>query len=86
MYISIVYTHNAVVEPQAQDQDDHIDDGMMDCYPKGTSPCCMLLSITLVSQVSAQGWLNITCNFGPHGHLPGIQIPYICMEAAIVTP
>ena len=26
----------------------------------------------VVSRVSAHGRLNITCNFGPHGRLPGI--------------
>ena len=27
---------------------------------------------TIVSWESAHGHLNITCDFGPHGHLPGI--------------
>ena len=30
--------------------------------------------------------LNTTCDFGPHGHLPGIKILYVCIEAATVTP
>ena len=36
---------------------------------------------TVASRVSAHGVLNlnITRDFGPHGHLPGIQIPYVCM-------
>ena len=42
-----------------------------------------------MSRVSAHGHLNIhvlyiTRNSGPHGHLPGIKIPYVCIEAAIV--
>ena len=28
--------------------------------------------LTVVSQVRTHGHLNITRNFGPHGHLPGI--------------
>ena len=28
--------------------------------------------LTVVPQVRAHGHLNITCDFGPHGHLPGI--------------
>ena len=44
--------------------------------------CQVGWDITVVSQVSARGRLNITCNFGPHGHLPGIKIPYVCIEAA----
>ena len=40
---------------------------------------------TVVSQVSTYGHLSITCNFGPHGRLPGIKIPYVCIEAATVT-
>ena len=43
-------------------------------------------SITVVSRVSAQGHLNITHDFGPHGRLPGIKIPYVCIEAATVAP
>ena len=27
--------------------------------------------------------LNITRTFGPHGHLPIVKIPYICIEAAL---
>ena len=30
--------------------------------------------ITVVFRVSAHGCLNITCDFGPHGCLPGIKI------------
>ena len=30
------------------------------------------------------GRLNITCNFGLHRCLPGIKIPYDCIEAARV--
>ena len=41
---------------------------------------------TVVSQVSAHGRLNITRDFGPHGRLPGIKIPYVCIEAATVAP
>ena len=41
---------------------------------------------TVVSRVSTHGHLNITRNFGPHGRLPGIKIPYICIEAATVAP
>ena len=43
-------------------------------------------NITIVSRVSAHGHLNITRDFGPHGRLPGIKIPYVCIEAATVTP
>ena len=38
-----------------------------------------------MSRVSAHGHLNVTRDFGPHGHLPGIKIPWVCMEAAIVA-
>ena len=31
-----------------------------------------LYASTVVSQVSAHGRLTITCDFGPHGRLPGI--------------
>ena len=31
---------------------------------------------TVVSRVSAHGRLNITRDFGLHGRLPGIKIPY----------
>ena len=41
---------------------------------------------TVVSRVSAHRCLNITSNFGPHGHLPGIKIPYVCIEVATVVP
>ena len=42
---------------------------------------------TIEFWVSAHGRLNITSDFGPHGHLPGIKIPYyVCIEAAILTP
>ena len=37
---------------------------------------------TVVSRVSAHGRLNITRDFGPHGRLPGIKIPYVYIEAA----
>ena len=36
--------------------------------------------------VSAHGCLNITRDFGPHGHLSRIKIPYVCIEAATVVP
>ena len=43
--------------------------------------------ITVVSRVSAHGHINIlTCDFGLHGRLPGIKIPYVCIEAATVAP
>ena len=42
-------------------------------------------TITVVSRVSTHGRLNITRYFGLHGHLPGIKIPYVCMEAATAT-
>ena len=41
---------------------------------------------TVVSRVSAHGRLNITHDFGPHGRLPGIKIPYVYIEAATVAP
>ena len=42
---------------------------------------------TVVSQVSAHGRLNITHDFAPHGRLVlGMNIPYICIEAATVAP
>ena len=41
---------------------------------------------TVVSRLSAHGRLNITCDFGLDGHLPGIKIPYVCIEAATVAP
>ena len=41
---------------------------------------------TVVSWVNAHGCLNITLDFGPHGRLPWIKIPYVCIEAAIVAP
>ena len=37
---------------------------------------CTIYSSTVVSQVSAHGRLNITRDFGSHGCLPGIKIPY----------
>ena len=36
-----------------------------------------IIVCTVVSQVSARGCLNATCDFGLHGHLPGIKIPWI---------
>ena len=30
--------------------------------------------------------INTPRDFGPHGHLPGIKILYVCIEAATVTP
>ena len=42
--------------------------------------------LTVVSRVSAHGCLNMTHDFGLHGRLPGIKIPYVCIEAAIVAP
>ena len=38
------------------------------------------------SRVSAHGRLSITHDFGPHGRLPGIKIPHVCIETAIVAP
>ena len=39
------------------------------------------------TRVSAHERLNITRDFGPHGCLPGIKMPYyVCIEAATVTP
>ena len=29
--------------------------------------------------------LDITCYLGLHGRLPGIKIPYVCIEAATVV-
>ena len=49
-------------------------------------PECSLYTVTVVSRVSAHGCLNITHDFGLHGHLPRIKIPYVCIEAAIVVP
>ena len=46
----------------------------------------MIIVHTVVSRVSAHGHLNITRDFGPHGHLPVIKIPYVCIEAATVAP
>ena len=40
--------------------------------------------ITIV--ICADGCLNITRDFVLHGRLPGIKLPYICIEAAIVAP
>lgn len=42
--------------------------------------------ITVVSRVSTYGHFNVTRDFGPHayGWLPGIKIPYVCIEAATV--
>ena len=39
------------------------------------------------SRISAYGHLNITCDFGPHGRLPGIKNPHIynIIEAATLT-
>ena len=46
----------------------------------------ILFGDTVVSRVSAHGRLNIIHDFGPHGCLPGIKIPYVCIEAATVAP
>ena len=35
-----------------------------------------------MSHVNAHAW--VLSDFGPHGHLPGIKIPYVCIEAATV--
>ena len=52
-----------------------------------SDPVCISSRVyTVVSQVSTHGHLNITHNFGPHGRLPGIKIPYVCIEAATVAP
>ena len=37
---------------------------------------------TGVSRVSAHGRLNVIRDSGLHGHLLGIKMPYICIEAA----
>ena len=39
-----------------------------------------MYNITLVSQVSTHGRLNIIRDFDPHGRLPGTKIPYVCIE------
>ena len=39
-----------------------------------------------MSWVSAHGCLNIPSDFGPNGRLPGIKTPYVCIEAATMTP
>ena len=39
----------------------------------------------IVSLVSGHGCLNKFRNFGPHGYLPGIKIPYACIKAATVA-
>ena len=39
-----------------------------------------------VPGISAHGYLNTTRDFGPHGCLSGIKIPYVCIEAATVAP
>ena len=36
--------------------------------------CYWCMTHTVVSRVSTHGSLNITCEFGPHGRLPGIKI------------
>ena len=50
------------------------------------SPSLVIIIITVVSRVSAHGCLNIIHDFGLYGHLPGIKIPYVCIEAATVAP
>ena len=48
--------------------------------------------VPVVSQITqwvsahAYGYLNVTHYFGLHGCLPGIKIPYICIEVATVAP
>ena len=44
----------------------------------------ILYNNTIVSWVSAHGSFNMNRNFGLHGCLPGIKIPYVCIEAATV--
>ena len=39
----------------------------------------------VVSWVSAHGYFSVTRDFGLHGRLPGIKIPYICIEAATMA-
>ena len=48
------------------------------------SSICMYV----LSWVSAHGHLNISRDFGPHGHLSGMKISYVYMyiEAARVAP
>ena len=60
-------------------------------YKKHNHTHCMStgerkFDITVVSWVSVHGCLNIIRDFGPHGRLPGIKIPYVCIEAATLTP
>ena len=43
------------------------------------SASIIIIIITIVSRVSAHGRLNITHDFGPHRHLPGIKISYILL-------
>ena len=54
------------------------------------APCSHIgihnMHVSLVSRVSAHGHLNITHDFGPHGRLPWIKIPYVCIEVATVAP
>ena len=38
------------------------------------------------SVLPAHWCLNITRDFGPHGRLPRIKVPYVCIEAATVAP
>ena len=45
----------------------------------------LITHITVVSRVSAHGRLSITSDFGPYGYLPGIKIPYVCIETATVA-
>ena len=40
----------------------------------------------VVSRVSTLGRLNVTHDFGLHRCSPGINIPYVCIEAATVVP
>ena len=58
--------------------------GSRECVMYSFFPC-KYYRYTVVSRVSTHGRLNITRDFGPHGRLPGIKIPYICIEAATVT-
>ena len=46
---------------------------------------CTTLTLTVVYWVNAHGCLNITRDFGLHGHLLRIKNPYICIEAAAVA-
>ena len=43
---------------------------------------CMYYSVPSRASAHVQA---LNHNFGPRGHLPGIKIPYVCIEAATVS-